>query len=318
MLTIVTLGYLSLTYILSKRIQRCYLLLIIGICLPYIFTGCMTPHYISSDNDNEIKQISTNIKPFRVGNPLGKDKKLIEKRYFGKSTKWWCAGTGVAVMGVTSIFFPPAAIGIPVVGMLGYGTGRGLEAYYGGPFDYESYRIPDRPELVIFWFAGADEGACAHKDYGSSCDYCRAAREYGYECIAMFNFRDVDKALEYASKLPKGTELIVRGHSMGGSAAVKFVKRLPDHLSVLLLDTRDPTSWFGHEREKPDNVRYWRNVLPGDAQIFTPENKHEYTNYIWNMNAANIFMMLGGPWGICPGALNIVLTNGDHHEVGRY
>ena len=105
---------------------------------------------------------------------------------------------------------------------------------------------------------------------------------------------------------------------MGGSAAIKFVNRLPKHISVLLLDSRDPTSWFGHIDKKPDNVRFWRNVLPGDAKVFTPEDKHKNTNYFGSMNAANIFMMLGRPWGTCSGAQNIVMPNGDHHEVGRY
>ncbi len=105
---------------------------------------------------------------------------------------------------------------------------------------------------------------------------------------------------------------------MGGSAAFRFVNRLPRHISVLLLDTRDPTSWFGQKKVKPDNVQLWRNVLPGDASIFTSKEKHKNTNYFGNVNASIFFMILGRPWGICPGAQNIVLPNGDHYEVGRY
>ncbi len=293
---------------MKKLKKRVILLLICVICLSSIIYGCQTPNYVSNDNDVEIRQQLAEIQPFRVGDAIGGER----TRYFGTSTKWWCTGIGVAGISVASFFFPPAAFGIPVVAGLGYGTGCALEAYYGGPYDYSAYRIPEGPELVVFWFSGADEGAFAARDY------IFAKKVFGDECVAMFNFSDVDKALTYAEKLPSGTQLIVRGHSMGGSSAVKFVKRLPRHLSVLLLDTRDPTSWFGHVKKKPDNVQFWRNVLPGDARIFTPEEGHLRTKYIGGMNAANIFMMLGRPWGICPGAQNIVFPKGDHHDVGRY
>ena len=296
---------------------RVFTILTLCCVLPFM-QGCMTPHYASVDNDNEIRQQLKDIKPFEVGNPLGEGNSLTKTRYFGKSTRWWCAGTGVVVLGIGAFFCPPVAFGIPVAAGLGYGAGCGLEAYYGGPFDYPAYKIPDKPEVVIFWFSGADEGACAFSDYGYNCDYWRAAREYGEKCVAMFNFSDVDKALSYAEKLPAGTQLIVRGHSMGGSAAIRFARRLPRHISILLLDTRDPTSWFGHKKDKPDNVKFWRNVLPGDARIFTPKENHGGTNYFGNMNAANIFMMMGRPWGICPGAKNIVIPDSDHHEAGRY
>ncbi len=301
---------------LGGRFKEIFVLLLLLVIV--LVSGCISPHYISNDNDNEIKHQLDNIHAFRVGNPLGEDYRLVNTRYLGQSARWWGAGTCAVILGVSSIFFPPAAFGIPVAAGLGYGAGCALDAYYGGPFDYAAYKIPEKPELVVFWFSGADEGACSYTYYGPNCDYYRAAREYGDECIAMFNFNDVEKALEYSEKLPKGTKVIVRGHSMGGSAAFRFVSRLPRHISVLLLDTRDPTSWFGQKRVKPDNVQFWRNVLPGDANIFTSKEKHKNTNYFGNVNASNLFMILGRPWGICSGAQNIVLPNGDHNEVGRY
>ena len=104
---------------------------------------------------------------------------------------------------------------------------------------------------------------------------------------------------------------------MGGSAAIRFVNKLPSYIEVLLLDTRDPTSWFGQKKDKPKNVIHWRNVLPGDASCWGNPEEHRGTNFWGHLNMANVFMLMGRPWGICHGATNIIMQGKDHHEVGR-
>lgn len=281
--------------------------------------GCKSPQCKVLYNVKEFNMdYCNNINYFKVGNPLGSAKNDLTKvRYFDNKTKWYGAVTGSLLMGGASIFCPPLICGIPTAALLGHGTGKAMCAYYGGPYDYTSYNMPTQNTDIVFYFSGADEGACGHEDYGYECAYCTAAREYGKECIAMFNFKDVDKAVQYAEKFPDGTRLIVRGHSMGGSAAIKFVNKLPKNITVLLLDTRDPTSWFGHKMEKPSNVMYWRNVLPGDTSLWSNPKDHSGTNYVGRINMANVFMFMGRPWGICEGATNIILQGKDHHEVGR-
>jgi hypothetical protein len=284
-----------------------------------ILYGCKTPQYNVLYNVKDFNiDFCNNIKFFKVGNPLGNaDNNLTKVRYYNYQTRWYGTAIGSLLMGGASLFCPPLICGMPIAALLGYGTGRAMDAYYGGPFDYASYNVPTRNTDIVFYFSGADEGACGHEDYGYGCAYCSAAREYGKECVAMFNFKDIDKAIQYAEKLPDGTRLIVRGHSMGGSAALKFVHKLRKNKTVLLLDTRDPTSWFGHKKEKPSNVMYWRNILPGDTRLWSNPEIHKETNYIGKFNMANVFMFMGRPWGICYGATNIILEGKDHHEVGK-
>jgi hypothetical protein len=298
--------------------MKCFLKSFLGIIIVCLF-GCKTPQCKVLYNTKDFNMdFCNNIALFKVGNPLGNtENDLTSIRYFDSKTRWYGTVTASVLWGGASIFCPPMLYGLPVVATFGYGSGRAMEAYYGGPFDYDSYNIPKEKETIVFWFSGADEGACGHRDFGRGCDYCNAAREYGDECVAMFNFSDIDKAVEYANKLPEGTQLIVRGHSMGGSAAIRFVNKLPSHIKVLLLDTRDPTSWFGQKKDKPVNVIHWRNVLPGDKRCWSNSNEHRGTNYVGHFNMANVFMFMGRPWGVCHGATNVIMEGKDHHEVGR-
>lgn len=310
--------------------------------------GCVPSYDINHENDKEIRNIINEFKPYEIGNPLGNDENnLMDKRYFNQNTRWWCTliTSGISVICLYILWICHKKLHLfkektsrqnniktkiikyhyilfssfftLLLAGLGYGIGCGLEAYYGGPFDYAAYSIPEEPVDIVFWFSGADEGACGHKDFGTHCDYCYAATEFGYEHVAMFNFSDVDEALEYARKLPDGTRLIIRGHSTGASSAIRFVHKLPANIKVLLLDTRDPISWLGRNKEKPSNVLYWRNVLPGDAHVIGKKDQHEGTKFIGRINCANLDMVIGGPWGICHGATNIILQGKDHHEVGR-
>ena len=102
---------------------------------------------------------------------------------------------------------------------------------------------------------------------------------------------------------------------MGASAAFHFAQKC--NREILLLDTRDPTSWFNHPKAKPPNVVHWRNVLPGESALRVPESRHLDTNYFFNYNLSNLFRNLGAPWGCCNGAVNLLLTGFDHHDVGE-
>ena len=203
---------------------------------------------------------------------------------------------------------------LPVAaGVLALAVGTAAHFYYGGPYCYENYRVPDKPSDIVIWFSGSDDGA-----YGCHylfSNYYRAIEQFGPNRVALFNFRDIDQAIVYASKLPEGSRLIVRGHSMGGASAVRFAQRFKGE--ILMLDTRDLTSWFGHIEEKPANVQYWRNIQPEDERLFSTYEEHSSTNYWGSLNMANLFRFLGRPWGIIKGADNVILPRADHHECGN-
>lgn len=185
--------------------------------------------------------------------------------------------------------------------------------YYGGPFNYAGYAVPERPADVLIWFAGADDGAYACV-YAES-NYWRALEQFGPARAALFSFADLPQALDYARRLPQGSRLVVRGHSMGGATAIRFARQSPH--DILLLDTRDATSWFGHAHERPPRVRHWRNVLPADTALLAPRDAHPNTNYWGSLNMANVFRLLGRPWGRLDGAANLLIPGADHHEVGN-
>ena len=181
--------------------------------------------------------------------------------------------------------------------------------YYGGPYNYGNYAVPTEPSDILIWFSGSDDGAYFMDNYA------RSIHEFGYNCAALFNFRDIQQAILFAEKLPEGSRIIVRGHSMGASAAFRFAEMC--QREILLLDTRDPTSWFNHPKSKPSNVVHWRNVLPGEPYPRVPESRHMDTFYFCNFNMANVFRLMGRPWNQCNGALNLILPACDHHDVGE-
>ena len=87
--------------------------------------------------------------------------------------------------------------------------------------------------------------------------------------------------------------------------------------STILRPSWDPTSWFNHLKTKPSNVIHWRNVLPGEPFLRTPESRHMDTFYFCGFNMANVFRWLGGPWGMRDGAINLMPSACDHHDVGE-
>ena len=99
------------------------------------------------------------------------------------------------------------------------------------------------------------------------------------------------------------------------AAAAHFCQKC--NREILLLDTRDPTSWFNHLKSKPSNVIHWRNVLPSEPFLRTPESRHMDTFYFCGFNMANVFRWLGGPWGLRDGAVNLMPSACDHHDVGE-
>ena len=267
----------------------------------------------------EIHDIVLNFRPVVIGDPITG----AEYRYFPKSSCWTCFGLTAIVCAAASWFivkkrhrrasckkqiaFIVFCTILPAC--LAYAMGYAASYYFGGPYNYGNYAIPTEPNDILIWFSGSDDGAYFMDNYA------RSIREFGYDHAALFNFRDMRQALQFAEKLPDGSRIVVRGHSMGAAAAAHFCQKC--NREILLLDTRDPTSWFNHLKTKPSNVIHWRNVLPGEPFLRTPESRHMDTFYFCGFNMANVFRWLGGPWGIRDGAVNLIPSACDHHDVGE-
>lgn len=265
-------------------------------------------------------------RPFPVGDTVGT---LDTSYYFPWSTPWlWTVPVFLLTLTLAILVFPgkhnnpnrrlAKAIAKSLLLVLlptAFTIAVGMAAipYWGGPFFYANYRVPATPADVVIWFAGSDDGAYGVHFLESN--YGRAYFQFGYNRTALFNFSDLDKALHYARQLPMGSRLIVRGHSMGAATAVHFA--LQTQHKIILLDTRDATSWFNKINKKPQNVLYWRNILPQTTSITAPAHQFPTSNYIGPFNMANVFRLLGRPWGHCDGATNIILPNNDHHTTGN-
>ena len=267
----------------------------------------------------EIHDIILNFRPIVIGDPITG----AEYRYVAESSCWTWSGITIVVCTAVlwilmkkhrrpvsrkrKILFIICGVILPA--SLAFATGYAASYYYGGPYNYENYAVPTEPCDVLIWFSGSDDGAYFMDNYA------RSIHEFGYNCAALFNFKDMDQALKFAEKLPESCRVMVRGHSMGASAAFRFAETC--NREILLLDTRDPTSWFNHPKSKPSNVIHWRNVLPSEPFLRTPESRHIDTFYFCGFNMANVFRWLGGPWGMRDGAVNLMPSACDHHDVGE-
>ena len=271
--------------------------------------------------------------PVSIGDPIGRLGRTAWElddgvRYFPLSTWWHWGIIAFFVFAIVSYlyFFKYRAkmkmwrrivfsAGFTVVSTaLVAVIGLACSYYWGGPYAYENYQVPAEPADVLIWFSGSDDGAYYLDNYS------RCRKQYPVVSrdefrAALFNFSDIDKAVEYARRLPPGCRLVVRGHSMGAAAAMRFAQKCG--YPIELLDTRDPTSWFGKCPAKPANVKYWRNVLPGETGWNIPEEQHHGTNYWGKTNMANVFRTMGGPWNHCDEATNVVMPGMDHREVGE-
>ena len=277
----------------------------------------------TTEQDNaeaeEIHDIILNFRPVIIGDPITG----AEYRYVAESSCWtWGITTAIICLAASIAFLKFKRQGIPFKrkiifavcwtlfpALTAFGTGYAASYYFGGPYNYGNYAVPTEPSDILIWFSGSDDGAYFMDTYA------RSIREFGYNCAALFNFRDIPQAIQFAKKIPDGSRIIVRGHSMGGSAAYRFAQKC--NREILLLDTRDPTSWLNHPKAKPANVVHWRNVLPGEPFLRISESRHEETNYFCGFNMANVFRYLGGPWEICNGAINLILPACDHADVGE-
>ena len=267
----------------------------------------------------EIHDIVLNFRPVVIGDPITG----AEYRYVAESSCWTWGVTTAVICFIASVAFLKFkrkeatikrknifALSLTLIpALIAFGTGYAASYYFGGPYNYENYAVPTEPSDILIWFSGSDDGAYFMDNYA------RSIREFGYNCVALFNFRDIPQAVQFAEKLPENSRIIVRGHSMGASAAYRFAQKCKRE--ILLLDTRDPTSWFNHPKSKPANVIHWRNALPGEPFLRIPESRHEDTNYFCGFNMANVFRWLGGPWEICNGAINLILPAYDHADVGE-
>lgn len=267
----------------------------------------------------EIHDIVLKFRPVIIGDPITG----AEYRYFPKSSCWKCSVLAAIVFAVISCLFVKNRLRsisrkknamvcifctlLPAC--FAYAMGYVASYYFGGPYNYRNYAVPTEPCDILIWFSGSDDGAYFMDNYA------RSIKEFGYNRAALFNFRDIPQALQFAEKLPQGCRIIVRGHSMGASAAFRFAEKC--HNEILLLDTRDPTSWLNHPQAKPTNIIHWRNVLPSEPFWRTPESRHMDTFYFCGFNMANVFRWLGGPWGMRDGAINLMPSASDHHDVGE-
>ncbi|MBR5024071.1 MAG: hypothetical protein IKX48_03315, partial [Victivallales bacterium] len=248
----------------------------------------------------EIHDIVLNFRSVVIGDPITG----AEYRYVAESSCWTWGITAAIICLASSIVFLKfkrkdatkkhkiifCMCWTLISALIAFGAGYSASYYFGGPYNYKNYAVPTEPSDVLIWFSGSDDGAYFMDNYA------RSIHEFGYNCAALFNFRDIPQAIQFAEKLPEGSRIIVRGHSMGASAAFYFAEKC--QREILLLDTRDPTSWFNHPKSKPSNVIHWRNVLPGEPLLRTPESRHMDTNYFCGFNMANVFRYLGGPWGM--------------------
>jgi hypothetical protein len=267
----------------------------------------------------EIHNIVLNFRPVVIGDPITD----AEYRYVAESSCWtWGIITAVICLMASVVFLKFkrkeakrkhkiifAVCWTLIPALIAFGAGYSASYYFGGPYNYENYTIPTEACDVLIWFSGSDDGAYFMDNYA------RSIREFGYDRAALFNFRDMTQALQFAEKIPQGCRIMVRGHSMGAAAAAHFCQKCDRE--ILLLDTRDPTSWFNHLKSKPSNVIHWRNVLPSEPFWRTSESRHMDTFYFCGFNMANVFRWLGGPWGMRDGAINLMPSACDHHDVGE-
>ncbi len=261
----------------------------------------------------ELKEILQSFRPVVIGDPIGlcAGDRIV--------SLWWFVLLGLVLGGLVlailrrkfrcRLWISVASGGL--IALLCYGIGYGLQVYCGGPYNYDGYVVPNEACDVLIWFSGADEGAYGYDKFLLS-DVHKVNAEFGEGRAAMFNFLDIDRALEFVEKLPDGCRIVVRGHSMGGTAAFRFAERCKKEICVL--DTRDPTSWFGRPTGKPAMVCHWRTVLPGDTG-FKTKYPHPYTAEMGSWNASNVYAWIGGSWGEVPGATVIRLENADHTDV---
>ena len=273
----------------------------------------------------EIHDLLRSFEPIEIGDPIGPYGDYMLGRYYPRASAPYfgyalCGGALALLLSAAWQFRPKnrgrrlrrkviiVALWTLPAALLALGVRFALAFYWGGPYDYANYRVPEHPADVLIWFSGSDDGAYYQDNYE------RACHEFGARRVALFNFSDMDAALAFAAKLPPGSRLVLRGHSMGASAAAKFAARCGRE--ILVLDTRDATSWFGKIRRKPPNVTHWRNVLPEVRSPFDSKANHPGTNYICGLNMANVFMWMGGPWGPVEGAVNLRLEGLDHCEIG--
>ena len=273
----------------------------------------------------QIHELLRSFEPVEIGDPIGPYGDYMLGRYYPRALAPYlgyafCGGALALLLSAAWQFRPKnrarrllrkgiiASLWTLPAALLAFGVRFALAFYWGGPYDYANYRVPVHPADVLIWFSGSDDGAYYQDNYE------RACWEFGAKRVALFNFRDMDAALAFAAKLPPGCRLVLRGHSMGAAAAAKFAAQCGRE--ILVLDTRDATSWFGKIRRKPSNVVHWRNVLPGVTSLRDPKSAHPVTNYFCGFNLANVFMLLGGPWGTVEGAVNLRLDGLDHCEIG--
>jgi pimeloyl-ACP methyl ester carboxylesterase len=126
-----------------------------------------------------------------------------------------------------------------------------------GTTSYETSRYKPAGKgdyIIAFGGAGSGVGGWSDEDY--------LAKQYGGEGnIARFTWNQLPEAIAYAKSLQKGSRLFVWGHSMGGTAAMRFAKELEKlGTGIAGMDLRDPVRIDGRLSALRSKIL---SVLPG-------------------------------------------------------
>lgn len=183
--------------------------------------------------------------------------------------------------------------------------GAAKQDVMGTQYDTSKYSAPEKKGDVIIAFSGA------RNQPGGNMDTVMAQR-YGKSNYVIFRPSQVDLAVQFAKKLPKGSKIYVQGMSHGGAAAAEFATR---GIPIQRLITYDPVSHFGRLREKPKNVKKWYNVIAGDYDGAAKTNPIPDALKWIAAPLSDAAIDHGGRWGQVQGAINIHAPRASHSDV---
>ena len=189
-----------------------------------------------------------------------------------------------------------------------------------GTTSYETSRYkPNGVGDYIIAFGGAGSGV---KGWSNGDNL---AKQYGGEGnIARFSWNQIPEAVKYAKSLPKGSRLFVWGHSMGGTAAMRFAKELEKlGTGIAGMDLRDPVRIDGRIAALRDKIlsvlpgkEYPRATPPGNVTVGST-----YYNGGWVHHPSDLIALAGQQYNAfkeAPNWLNLRMKGWkDHIDANR-